>query len=301
MTGNSQDTVAESLEKSGDWAGLAEHLRERMMSGDPGYHDLANRLAVVLEAQLGQPDEAADVLEWLLDKAPGDTDVRHALERLRSETENWSGLVAAYRRGLDLAKEEPEKTAILEKILRVQRDGQGDIQGQRATCIETLSLQPDCEWAWAAIAESHAADESWWELIKELAQAAMNAGDKSGPITFRIATVMDEYLGQVDKAIALYEAALGAGAEPLPCLDALEALYAESENWAQLIETYTRLMPYAADAEERATLQRNCAMVLSDGLKDIRGAITLYDAILEDNPEDKEAFQAMMALQKRTG
>jgi golgin subfamily B member 1 len=301
MTVNSQDAVAESLQNSGDWEGLAGHLRERMMSGDPAYHSVATRLATVLETQLDRPGKAGDVLEWLLDKAPADVDIRHTLERLRSETQNWSGLVVAYRRGLVTAADDTEKIVTLEKILRVQRDALGDTDALRATCIEALSLEPSCQWAWSNIEQSHAADESWWELIKELAQAAMNAGDKSGPITFHIATVMDEHLGQLEKAATLYEAALTAGADPLSCLDALEALYAESEDWTQLVQTYERLMPLASDPEERTTLRRNWAMVLSDGLNDTKGAIALYDAILEDDPADKEAFQAMMALQKRTG
>ena len=301
MTGNSKDEVAKSLENEGDWEGLAAHLRDKMMSGDPGYHDLANRLAATLETKLNQPREAGDVLEWLLDKVPSDTDVRHTLERLRSETEDWDGLIGAYQRGLRVTSDVADKVVILDKLLRVQRDAIGDTEAARLTCIKTLSLEPNCQWAWSYLEESHGADESWWELIKGLAHAAMEAGDKSGPITYRIATVMDEHLGQIDKATTLYEAALSAGADQVACLDALEALYAESENWNQLVETYARLMPLAADLEERTTLRTNWAMVLSDALGDIPGALKLYDAILEENPEDKEAFQAMMALQKRTG
>ena len=77
------------------------------------------------------------------------------------------------------------------------------------------------------------------------------------------------------------------------------ALYAEAEAWDKLAHTYERLLPHALDTEERVTIQSNWAMVLADGLGDIPGALALYDQILEEAPEDKEAFQAMLALQKR--
>jgi tetratricopeptide (TPR) repeat protein len=299
MTSNSQDAVAEMLESEGDWAGLAGHLRERIDAEDPAYYDLTNRLAHVLETELGRPSEAAETLEWLLNKVPGDTDVRHALERLHSEADNWAGLIGAYRAGVSAEAAVDDKTALLRKIYRVQTDAVVDIPAGRSTCIETLSIDPSSDWAWSHLEASHASDESWWELIKELTQAAMGAGERTGPITLHIATVMDEHLGQIDKAIALYEAAIEGGANELTALEGLEALYAETENWAQLSHTYERMLPLALDADERGTLRGNWAMVLSDGLNDIQGAIALYDAILEEDPEDKEAFQVMLALQKR--
>ena len=301
MTSTSHDDAAQALAASEDWEGLVDHLHARITSGDPGYHDLATQRAKLLEDKLGKKREAADTLEWLLAKSPRDEALRHNLERLRAETQDWQGLITAYRFGLQVTEDVAAKNALLEKVFRVQRDAMADVVASRATLVELLALDPSSESAWTRLEESHAEDESWWELITGLTKAAMGAGDKAGPITLHIATVMDERLEQIERAIALYEGALEAGANALAALEGLEALYAETEQWDKLAHTYERLLPLALDREERTTLRRNWAMVLSDGLGDISGAIAMYDALLEDDPDDKEAFQAMMALQKAKG
>ena len=299
MTKQTQDDTAEKLSAEGDWQGLAEHLQAQLDAGDPGYHDIAMRLAKVHEEHLQQKREAGDTLEWLLTKSPSDTGVRHELERLRGEVEDWAGLIRAYRLGMAAESDPATKLEFLERIARVSSDAQADIAQTRAVAIEALVLEPECAWAWATLFESHEADESWWELVKELTKAAMKTTASAGPITLHIATVMDECLGQGERAATLYEAAIESGANALVALEGLEALYAEAEAWDKLAHTYERLLPHALDTEERVTIQSNWAMVLADGLGDIPGALALYDQILEEAPEDKEAFQAMLALQKR--
>ena len=300
MTNATQDSIAERLEAEHDWAALAAHLQGQLDADEPAYYAIAMKLAKVLEVHLAEHERAGNTLEWLLTKSPADERARCELERIRSESEDWPGLVKAYRLGMLSAESTEETLSLLQRIVRVHNDAQGDVAKGRAAAIEMLTLQPDSAWAWEHLEQSHASDESWWELVKGLTQAAMSTKAEAGTITLHIATVMDECLGQHERAITLYEAALDSGADALIALEGLEALYAEGEVWDKLAHTYERLLPLALDREERVTIRRNWAMVLSDGLNDIPGALALYDQILEDAPEDKEAFQAMMALQKRS-
>jgi len=294
-----RDEVAHRLEAEGAWNELAAHLLDQMQKDTEHARDIAAQLAEVLEERLDKPDKAAKVFVWVLDRMPGDALAIRELERLYGEMEDWTGLCQAYRLGLEATTDVFAQTALLEKILLIQREALDDTPGMRATCLEAMTLIPRCAWAWQALEASHATDESWWELIQALTEVAMQAGDRAGMITLRLAAVMDEHLGKPDKAIALYEAAIREGANARDALDGLEVLYAETEDWGQLVHTYKRLFPLISDRTELADLRRNCAMVLADGLGDAEGAIALYDALLEEDPDDKASFQAMLALQKR--
>ena len=120
-----------------------------------------------------------------------------------------------------------------------------------------------------------------------------------GMITLHIAVIMDERLGQAEKAIALYEASIREGANALDALYGLETLYAETENWSQLVHTYKRLAPLTKGQAEGATLRRNCAMVLADALGDVDGAVAIYEALLEEDPNDEASSEALQALKQR--
>ena len=290
---------AEALRESGDWAGLAEHLLAVMEGDSAGASTAALELAEVYEVRLGEPERAATVFEWMLERLPGDSHALRELERLYGTLEHWGQLVETYQRRAAGTTDVFEQLASLEKQALVQGDAQGDEEAVRATCLEAMTLMPGCEWAWARLEVSHEADQSWWALVQSLTQVAMTAGAQSGVVTQRIAMVMDEHLEVTDKAIALYEASIESGGDGRTALEALEGLYAEAEDWAQLAHTYARIIPLEDHPETIAELHRKRAMVLADGVGDMAGAVAVYEGLLKDDPEDSEVVAAVEALRAR--
>ena len=301
------DPIGQRLQAEGEWEALADHLVERMEAEADQRHTIAHQLAEVFEHRLDAPDKAADVFLWVLEMTPGDADALRELERLRGEAEDWEGLIAAYHLGLTATTDLFEQMDLLKKVRMIQHEALADTDGERATCLEAMALHPRCDWAWDALVASHAGDQSWWTLVQELTQVAIRTGELSkgastgnvGMITLRLAMVMDEHLDQADKAIALYEAALKEGANPLDALQGLEALYADTEDWSGLARTYERLVAHTLAPAKLSELRHNWAMVLADGLGEIAQAITIYDALLADTPDDQTALEAREALLAR--
>jgi golgin subfamily B member 1 len=113
----------------------------------------------------------------------------------------------------------------------------------------------------------------------------------------RIAQIYQDELKQPEQAISAWRAVLSIEGEDAQALDALEALYENSEQWAPLVDALRRKLVIASD---QVALLRKIASVEDIYLHDTPAAIRSYNEILSLLDGDPDALQALETLYQST-
>src|SRR5207302_893915 len=111
----------------------------------------------------------------------------------------------------------------------------------------------------------------------------------------RLGEVQAERLGAPALAIDSYEAALKREPSHRPSLLALERLYRDSGNPAELARVYRGLGETSPDRAERIRVHKQLAAVLQENLHEVRGAAAELQAAIKLDSGDVTTWEALEA------
>ncbi len=289
------------LEQEEDWLGLVELLRARITHHPEASHALSLQIASVLEHDLQDHEQAIATYEGLLGLHDADPAALAALSRLYGQAGDWSSVVEIERTWLGTLASPRDRSERLLRIARIARDELDRPDESIAALREVIALVPDHARAMDELADLYASREEWWPLVEVLTARALLPGAGSGQIQLRLAHIMEDKLGDDAQAIRLYESALEAGGDSPTALGALERLYLEASDWAQVAATYERQLDLATSPATRADLLERTALVREEGQGDLEGAMLAWDRLLEIDPDNQVAFEALKRLQGLVG
>jgi tetratricopeptide (TPR) repeat protein len=115
---------------------------------------------------------------------------------------------------------------------------------------------------------------------------------------FRLGQLWMEQLDNPDRAAGAFEKVLEADPKHLPSLRSLEILYEQakaSDKLYRVLEAQRELVQGA----ERERLLGKMAVTSAEGLDDVDHSIKLYRELLEKNPRNEQAFEALTRLLER--
>ena len=121
-------------------------------------------------------------------------------------------------------------------------------------------------------------------------------------VTIRLAAaeVLADDMGLLEDAIAVYRVVLSLDETNAEALEALEALYGETEDWNELLALFERRAENATD-QERVELFRKQAIILTEVLDDGVSASRAWHEVLQHQPHDHEAAAALERLYHSAG
>lgn len=234
--------------------------------------------------------------------------LRRALELDPANGAAYRGMADAYRkqqRWADLA-ETLRAHAEIETTTAAKLDlllGLGDLYesqlAQANKAIEAYQQAADLDDtsddALAALERLYRRDEKWATLAKVLdrrAEVAEASGDKGRAAALRreLGTMRAEKLGDLEGAIARYEAAVTANGADVPALKSLVDLYDKTGRTDDYLRTMERLAQVAPEGEKLSTL-RKLAAELED--RDPRRAIGVYETLLTADPSADDAYRGL--------
>jgi golgin subfamily B member 1 len=162
-----------------------------------------------------------------------------------------------------------------------------------------VDLDPDNDDALAALERLYRRDERWGNLAKVLERRAelLDTQDKGRAAAIRreLATLRADKLGDLEGAIARYEAALDKDPAEVAALQALEDLYEKTGRTEEYLRTLERLITYAPEGEKLVKLRK-----LASELEDRDGAAgrarAAYEKILDLEPHAEDAFRGLGRL-----
>jgi tetratricopeptide (TPR) repeat protein len=154
--------------------------------------------------------------------------------------------------------------------------------------------------ALAALERLYRRDEKWANLAKvldaraELAQEAGDAG-RAAAVRTELATLRAEKLGDLEGAIARYEATVAANGSDVAALKALVDLYDKTGRTEDYLRTMERLGAVAPEGEKLATL-RKLAVELED--RDPERARDAYEKLLAADANADDAYRGLERVLK---
>lgn len=303
------DAAAQLAEKlaaaTGGWADLVSEASE--IATDAQDPKIASkwwaRLGAWYAMRLDRVDYALPSLRRALELDPANGAAYRALADAQRKEQKWADLADTLRAHAEIETDPTTKTTLLlgfGELLENQL-------AQTAKAIEVYQQASDADEssddALAALERLYRRDERWPNLAKVLdrrAEIAEESGDSGRAAALRreLGTMRAEKLGDLEGAIARYEAAVAANGSDASALKSLVDLYDKTGRTEDYLRTMERLAVVAPEGEKLSTL-RKLAAELED--RDPARAILAYDKLLQADANADDAYRGLERVLESQG
>lgn len=295
--------MAEKLAAAtGGWADLVAEASE--IATDQADPKLASkwwaRLGNWYATKLDRADYALPSLRRALELDPQNRIAYTALAEAHRKQQKWADLADTLRAHAEIESELDTKVDLL--------IGLGDLfetqLASTAKAVESyqqaVDLDEHSEDALAALERLYRKGENWASLAKILdrrAEISHESGDanRAAAIRSELAALRADKLGDLEGAIARYEAAVAANGSDAAALKSLVELYDKTGRTEDYLRTMERLGQVAPEGEKLATL-RKLAAELED--RDPARAIAAYDKLVAADPSADDAYRGLERVLK---
>ena len=300
------DNAAARAEKlaaaTGSWADLVSEASE--IATEATDSTLASkwwaRLGAWYAQKLDRPDYALPSLRRALELDPTNRAAYTGIAATYRNQQKWSDLAETLRAHGEVEADVATKVDLLVDL--------GDLYetqlASTAKAIESyqaaVDLDENNDDALAALERLYRRDEKWGKLAKVLdrrAELFAEAGDTGRAAAMRteLATLRAEKLGDLEGAIARYEATVAANGSDLTALKALVDLYDKTGRTEDYLRTMERLGAVAPEGEKLPTL-RKLAAELED--RDPARARDAYEKLIAADPNADDAYRGLERVLK---
>jgi golgin subfamily B member 1 len=306
-----------------DWPAYADVLRRRLEieRDDTRVVDLKYRLAQTLDRHLKdargaldnyreilQLDPAHDgarvALEKMLDDSAGDelaNEVAGILESIYEARGDWERLIGVLEILAKSETDQAKKVELLRKSARTAMGMLGDPARAFNAQARALAVDPTHGEARRELEEMAAASGAFDKLVDVLTKTAEQIEDPTlkRDYWFRIASLQEQALLQVDAAAKSYQQVLELDPADADALAALEQLYLRTERWTDLIQVVQKRIDLAEEVSAREALYGRMASIYEEKLGKPDEAIASYRDVLTIDPTSQVALSALDGLYRR--
>lgn len=282
---------------TGNWSDLVNEASQIATEATDG--KLASkwwaRLGGWYATKLDRADYALPSLRRALELDPENRTAYAALAETHRKSQKWADLADTLRAHAEIESDIKTKVDLL--------IGLGDLSESQlastAKAIEAYQAAADLDEssddALAALERLYRRDEKWASLAKVLdarAELQQEAGDtgRAAAIRRELATLRAEKLGDLEGAIARYEAAVAANGSDTEALKSLVDLYDKTGRTEDYLRTMERLGAVAPEGEKLATL-RKLAAELED--REPARARDAYEKLLAADGNADDAYRGL--------
>jgi len=296
--------VAEILspiyEAGGEWTKQIA-LNEQLFAIET---DLAERSRLLLEiAQLFEvagksPREALKAFRRALVVDPRDDQARIEIERLATLLGDWDALVAAYEAAVVAANENDVRAGLLSAIARTHDERRGDPRAAITAYERLVQIDTEDQAAIEQLESLLTMVGDWRGLVSLLGRKVERSSDpvERAELWRRAGSVLDDLLSDVEGAIAAYRSALEELDDDELSLQALDGLYQRTQDSASLADVLRRLAEVGATPDDRVDANLRLGDVLATRLGRRSEAIESLRRVLDDDPANLQAIEALGAL-----
>ncbi len=304
-------------ERAERWDALADILRRKSELHGELAERVATlkRLGALLQEMLEQPEEAAQVFQQVLTIAPSDAEAFERLEAIFHTLSDWTALVDVLERKLGVLERTDDRVDVFHRLANTFYFNIEDRDGALETLARLLEERPDDEDAVELLEAIHAEGHAQERIGRLLEPHYLHRGAFEKLVAlYRVDTGDDadpELRWQrLNQILALQTERLDDRAGAFDTLRQLTALRPDEsgliERLAELAEALGNFQEFcdhlgaiAADALDQrlaVTLILRRAAVTETSLNAPAAAIDLYRDVLERDPAQADAAQALERL-----
>ena len=289
--------------ESGKWDELirlleAQEARENEPSVKIG---ILMKIAQLWAERRQKTDRAARSYERVLELDPQHLAAAEALVPIYTEIGNYKGLALALEVKLAHEADPGARLSLLRELADIYGSRLKDPATAFARYRAAFEIAPSDEQC-ADDLERAAREVGKWEEVTEAYRRAIDEALQNGevttviPLRLRLGRVLVDELNGVDEALAELRAVYELEPENPDALGALERLYRQTERFEDLLQIYERKRELAIDPVERREILHATASLYENELKNPAKAIECYRSVLDDEPQDAVALEALDAL-----
>ena len=279
--------------------------------------ELKYRLGQVRETHLEDVPGAIDCYRDILDLAPEHALARQALEArltdddhklaaagilepIYEQLEEWAQLIQVHEIQLAADEDQLRRVGLLMRIGDLQAKRLGDAEKAFDAFARCFREDPGVEGAKAQLEElCNLLDDGWSRLVG-LFEEALGRGDIDPALAHELATKVahayEERLENTEKAVEYYRRALQVEPDDLAAIGALENIFTRDERYPELLEVYRRKADISVDEQERLAILFRIASIHEEMLQNSEDAISAYNEILGNDPDNLDALRALDRL-----
>ena len=296
-TRHAMAAMLESIYTPAEWNKLASVLEVMIQTTDDDFTrvELMMRQASLYEEHEALHQRAFQTYAKAFVASPATVEARDKVEALAVELNNASALANVYMDAIEHCEDDAEKLPLYERAAAIWNNDLRDT-AKAAQCYEAICDMDDQNVAAICALETiYAAEGRHEQLVSvykrhvEMSASMLDQKD----LFYKIAELQEGVLNNSDAAIETYLAVLDLDSEDQFALDALEKLYARTENWKELINIYQQKIDNATDVDERIRLHVLAAETWHNKLNDVDSAIEHYNAALTESDEHIPSLEAL--------
>ena len=235
--------VLPHLERANQTAQQAAALEVIRASDDANGHEkieIDRKLMRLYHTDLGDPGAAWNAGVRVVSADPADAEVRAALALLAGQLGRDGEWVRQLAAGLATLRGKggtsPEIRSIATELARIAGERLADKATAERAWITVLEVEADASDAFDALAAMYRGDQRWNDLRALLERRAEVTLDQQAKFAalLQLAKIEEEMLGDAVRATAAYCRVLELDASSTDAFHALDRVYSESKQWAEL-------------------------------------------------------------------
>ena len=295
------------LERAGQPADLVRvlELHAKHAANADEKLQLFRRIAEILYTKLQDPTGAAARLEEVVRLDPDDAKALGGLMEIYTTLGRHEDLARVLDVQVERVIADPaEQAEYLRQLARLVEGPLGDGPRARKSWEQIADLLPTDAEALEALSRLYTAEKDWPMLVRILDRQAPLATEPGRAVELALlrAQVFDEKLHDIDAAAEALERLI-AEIDPrsAEAHTRLRAYYEQDEDWPRVVKIAERQLFLTEDPAQRVPRSMEFAALVRDRLGDDRKAISIYERVLEIEPENLAALEAVAGLYGTTG
>jgi tetratricopeptide (TPR) repeat protein len=288
----------------GDWPRLIGVFEiEARHAVDPETKIMLLRLiADGYEVGLDDPARAYEALGRALEEDPLNAEVQATIERLARALRQLPDLVARYQGLVGRVADLELKNALLHKVALVCEAELGDDVQAAAAYAAALDASPRDLKAANALEQLYLRGSDYPNLVLLLIRKAeiVDGLAEKKTLYYKAAQIYEEVIEDLEQSIGVFKQVLSVDDADRVSLDQLERLYVRLGRWAELKNVYAKNAELASSPADKKRNLFVLGQVYDRELSDPERAIETYSSIMDIDPNDFDAAQALDRLYLQT-
>src|SRR6478752_1467489 len=270
---------------AGRWETLVELYLNRLETRETvaERNDLLRRIARVFEEKLGDKNQAFDALVNAFSEDYGDDETARYFERMAQATSRWGELINSANAWLPEQSDPKQKIRLCLRLGKWYGEDLGHPEYAQPYYQQVVALDPNNVQVMRQIAAIHRMGAQW-QKVGETLTLAMNvaaSNEDRKAILVDMGELLFKNMGQTDQGISYYKRALEVDPLYLPALTALEKIYDDRANHAELADILTAKVQALSESEQIASTKLRLAALYEANLGDFDRAGKVYREVLE--------------------
>lgn len=298
-------TILEAIyENSSQWPELIKVLEilAKGVKDEERKVEVLCKIAVTAAAQLGDSKAAYGAQARAVKLSPGNLGLREQLESFAGMAEAWDELERLYGEVAESVADPDLARAYLVRVAAIQGQ-RGEIDEAAASFERMLELDPNDVEALLAMDTLFRGAERWSDLVDVYRKRIALTLDETEKETLyaEMASILEQRLGQPQKAIAAYQEVLTFAPASTVALGALDKLFAAQGSWSHLAENLESRLALAETEGEQVELMLRLARLREEHMQDASLSIETYRQVLDRDPMNQTAISALERLAETEG